>query len=283
MKAALEDLSDWSDHGRSHLCEAALRLLAALGSEPRFPGDAAGIETLLGRVAEGRPGEPIKFAVEPALGLPRYTGEYLIWISPAPDGCLRLRHEWGDLQSVAVVLRPDGRVGPFESIAGFGVPGPELTDQARADRDSLQRLTGQREEDEVETMRRIDEEQRRFRTEHLVEARAAPSQETSSPTVSFVALYDTGLIVYYLVQRPSEDELETDDPWAEPLVAAMEPRIELSDGMGTSYEEVDWSYLEQNAPLLRASRSFVPAVPADADRLIVRFQSQSFEIELKPR
>lgn len=35
-------------------------------------------------------------------------------------------------------------------------------------------------------------------------------------------LYDTGVIVYYLVPRPLDEELETDDPWAEPLEEASD-------------------------------------------------------------
>jgi hypothetical protein len=280
MEAGIEDLFDWSEHSRVQLCEASLRLLAALGSESRFPQDRAGVEALIGRVAEGRPGEAMDFAVESATELPRYSGEYLTWVSPVADGCLRLRHEYGELESEAVVLRPDGRVGEFERIASFGVPDDELTEQARADREAVERLAQEREREEADSHREIDEEQRRFAPEHLLGVRAAPPQAAAGPVVTFVVLYDTGLIVYYLVPRPPDEELETDDPWAEPLLAAMMPRIELSDELGTSYEMVDLSYLEPDAPLLRASQSFVPAVPAAATRLVARFESASVEIDL---
>jgi hypothetical protein len=285
MEARIENEFDWSEHSRSHLAEASLRLLAALGTESRFPGDVAGVEELLGRVAEGRPGEAMDFAVESAGDLPRYSDKYMVWVSPAAEGCLRLRHETGDrgLVSEVVTLQPDGRLGEFETIEGFGVPDSELTDQARADREAVERLTRERQAEEIDTSREIDEDQRRFRTEHLLGVVPGPSQDPAGPVVSFLALYDTGVIVYYLVPRPSEEDLETDDPWAEPLEAAMTPTIELSDDSGTAYEMVDLAYLDPNAPLMRASQRFVPAVPATASRLVVRFASASVEIELGPR
>lgn len=285
MEAGIESEFNWSEHSRSYLAEASLRLLAALGPEPDFPGDVAGIEELVEHVAEGRPGETMTFAVEPAGKLPRYSGKYVVWVSPAAEGCLRLRHEDGGrgLISEAVTLRPDGRLGEFETIEGFGVPEAELTDQARADRETVDRLTRKWQAEEIDTSRRIDEDQRRFRAEHLLGVVAGPSQDPAGPVVSFLALYDTGVIVYYLVPRPPDEDLETDDPWAEPLEAAMMPRIELSDGSGAAFEMADLQYLDANAPLLRASQSFVPAVSAAASSLVVRFASASVEIELGPR
>jgi hypothetical protein len=284
MEAALKDyFDDWSQHSRRHLCEASLRLLATLGSEPRFPGDPAGIEALIGRVAKGRPGEAMDFAVEPAGKLPRYTGEYLTWVSPAADGCLRLRHEFGELRSEAVVLRPDGRLDEFEAIDGFGVPASALTEQARADSEAVERLAREREAEEVNHSKQIDDEQRRFRTEHLIGTRAAPPQDDTGPVVTFLVLYETGVIVNYLVPRPPDEDLETDDPFAEPLSEAMLPRIELSDGLGTAYEVVDLDKRDANAPLLRVSQSFVPAVPGGVARLSVGFETGSVEIELGER
>jgi len=277
-----QEAHEWSELSRTHLCEASLRLLAALGREPCFPDDVPGLEALVGRVAEGRPGEPMDFAVEPAGELPRYSGEYVVWLSPAAAGCLRLRHERGEsLESEAVTLRPDGRLGAFETIAGFGLPEAELTDQARADRETVERRAHELEAQEKDIGHDIDESQRRFRTEHLLRVLGAPQpQDPTGPVVSFVALYETGLIVYYLVPRPPEEELESDDPWAEPLEAAMMPRIELSDGQGTAYEVADLDYLEPNASLLRGSQSFTPAVPANAAGLTIRFESTGVTIEL---
>lgn len=257
--AAREDyFDDLSQYSRRHLCEVSLRLLAALGSEPRFPGDLAGVEALVNRVAKGRPGEAMDLAVEPADELPRYTGEYLTWVSPAANGCLRLRHEFGELRSEAVVLRPDGRLGEFEGIDG-----------------------GKAEE--VNYSEQIDEEQRRFRTECLICARAAPPQDGTGPIVTFVVLYETGVIVNYLVPRPSDEDLETDDPFAEPLLEAMLPRIELSDELGTAYEVVSTQERDADAPLLRASQSFAPAVPRGVARLSVGFETGSVEIALGER
>ena len=203
---------DWSQISRRHLCEASLRLLAALGSQARFPNDPHSVEAFLGRVAKGRPGEAMDFAVEPAGELPRYTGKYLVWISPAADGSLRLSHESGELRSEAVILRPDGRLGGFEAIYGFGVSASELTEQARADSEAVKRLAREREAEEDSYSEQIDDEQRRFRTQHLTGVRAAPPHESTGPIVTFVVLYETGVIVNHLVPRPSDKELESEDP-----------------------------------------------------------------------
>jgi hypothetical protein len=284
MESVPENFFDmWSGVGRQALCEASLRLLAALGTESRFPDDVDGIEELIRRVAKGRPGEALDFAVEPAGELPRYTGKDLIWVSPEADDCLLLRHEYADLRSEAVVLRPDGRLGEFETTVGFGVPESELTDQARADRDTVERLARERAAEDVDIDRQIEADQRRFRTDHLRSVHAAPSQDGTGPIVTFIVLYDTGVIVHYLVARPPDDDLETDDPWAEPLIEAMLPRIELSDPLGTAYEVVDFNQREANAPLLRASQSFVPAVPAATERLSIGFESGTVDIELGKR
>jgi hypothetical protein len=284
MEAAEESFSfDPSLYSRRHLCEAALRLLAALGPEPRFPDDPEGVEALLGRVAEGRPGEVMGFATESAEELPRYSGDFLVWVRPAGDGCLRLRHEYEGLCSQAVVLRPDGQLGEFESIDGFGVPESELTPQAIADREAVERRARDEEAASIESERLTEKAQRRFSTEHLLETLAAPSQEGNGPVVTFVALYETGLIVNYLVPRPPEEELESDDPWAEPLEEAMWPRVELSDPLGTAYEVVDYSQGDPNALLLRASQNFVPAVPAEAERLTIALGSRRVEIPLQGR
>lgn len=63
----------------------------------------------------------------------------------------------------------------------------------------------------------------------------------------------------------------------------MLPQIELSDPLGTAYEVVDFNEREANAPLLRASQSFVPAVPYGAKRLSIGFESGAVEIELGRR
>jgi hypothetical protein len=279
----LDEAFNESLYSRRHLCEASLRLLAALGSGSQFPEESDGVEALIGRAATGRPGEAMSFGVEQPGELPRYTGEYLVWVSAVADGCLRLRHECGGLRSEAVVLKPDGRLGKFESISGFGVPDSELTEQAHLDREALLGLAKAQAIEEKEVQREIDEDQRRFRTEHLLGVYPAPPQDSAGPVVTFVVRYETGVIVQYLIPRPPDEDLETEDPWAEPLQEAMFPGIQLSDGSGTTYKVVDWNSQETNAPLLRASQSFAPAVPEKAERLAIRLESHSVEIELAAR
>jgi hypothetical protein len=142
--------------------------------------------------------------------LPRYDGKWTTWLSPAGDGALRVRqeHPW-DLTSEAVVLHPDGRIGEFESIDGFGVLDSELTDQALADRAAHERHAREVAEQEPEREQQLEEEQTRFRTGNLIRTVAArPGQVPTGPVVAYVALYTTGAMINYLVPRPSQEE-----PW----------------------------------------------------------------------
>lgn len=271
---------------RRELLEMALRPLGALGNAAEFPQDRTGIEALIARLAEGRPSEPRHFSYEDGVALPRYDGEYTTWLSPAGDGALRVRleHPW-DLSSVAVVLQPDGRVGEFEEIEGFGVPKSELTDQARKDREAHEHRTRDQEESEPEHEQWLEESQTRFRTGNLIRTVSGPpAQDPSGPVVAYVVLYDTGVMVNYLVPRPSEEVLDPedpDDPFAEPHMEAMFPRMELDDGLGTEFEVVDIDSVDMNSSPLRARVSYAPAIPATATALRIAFESTTAEIDLE--
>jgi hypothetical protein len=267
---------------RRELLEMALRPLGALGAAAEFPQDQAGIEALIGQLAEGRPSEPKRFAYEGPDGLPRYDGEWTTWLSPVGDGALRVRqeHPW-ELSSEAIVLHPDGRIGEFESIDGFGVPDSELTDQALVDREAHGRREREAAEREPEHERCLEEQQTRFRTGNLIRAVAAPpGQDSTGPVVAYVALYETGVMVNYLVPRLSQEELEPDDPFAEPLTEAMFPRLEIEDGLGTDFKAVDIDHVDANSSPLRARVSFAPAVPTAARSLRISFETTAVEIEL---
>jgi hypothetical protein len=271
---------------RRELLEMALRPLGALGTAAEFPQDRAGIEALIARLAAGRPSEPQHFAYEDSKAVPRYDGEHTTWLSPAGDGSLRVRREdpW-DLSSVAVVLDPGGRIGEFEEIEGFGVPDAELTDQARADREAHEHRAREQEEGEPEHEQSRQESQERFRTGNLIRAVAAPpGQDPGGPVVAYVALYETGVMVNYLMPRPPEEVLDPedpDDPFAEPHMEAMFPRMEIDDGLGTAFEVVDIDSVDMNSSPLRAQVSYAPALPAAARGLRVVFESTTVEIDLE--
>src|SRR3954451_16661446 len=97
---------------RRELLEMALRPLGALGAAAEFPQDRSGIEKLIEHLPPGRPSEPQRFAFQAADEVPRYDDEHTIWLVPAGEGALRVRRQipW-ELGFVAVVLRPDGRIG----------------------------------------------------------------------------------------------------------------------------------------------------------------------------
>lgn len=271
---------------RRELLEMALRPLGALGDAAEFPQDQAGIEGLIERLAEGRPSEPQHFAYEDGVALPRYDGEFTTWLSPAGDGALRVRreHPW-ELSSVAVVLKPDGRVGEFEDIEGFGVPDSELTEQARKDREAHERTISEQQENEPDHEQWLEESQTRFSTGNLIASVAGPpAQDPSGPVVAYLVLYDTGVMVNYLVPRPPQEVLDPedpDDPFAEPHAEAMFPRMELDDGLGTEFETADFDYVDANSSPLRARVSYTPAIPDTANALRVIFESTSVTIDLQ--
>jgi hypothetical protein len=276
-----------SDHvDRRELLEMALRPLGALGTAAEFPQDRAGIEALIARLAQGRPSEPPRFAYEDGVALPRYDGKYTTWLSPAGDGALRVRreHPW-ELTSVAVVLRPDGRVGQFEEVDGFGVPDHELTEVALADREAFERRAREREEGEPDHDEWLEERQTRFRTESLIRTVAAPSgQHPDGPVVAYLSLYETGVQVNYLVPRPSDEILDPedpDDPFAEPHMEAMFPKLEIDDGLGTEFKVVDLDHVDSNSSPLRARLSFAPAVPEGAIALRIVFDSVTVRVDLE--
>jgi hypothetical protein len=271
---------------RRELLELVLRPLGALRAAEEFPQDRAGIEALIEHLPEGRPSEPEHFAYEDGKGLPRYDGEHTIWLSPAGDGALQVRRQspW-ELGFFAVVVYPDGRVGAFEEIEGFGVPDSELTDQARADRDAFERRAREQEEDRPRHRAWLEESQTRFRVENLIRTVAAPpGQHPDGPVVAYLALYGTGLMLNYLMPRPPQEEMrpeDPDDPFAEPQREAMFPGIEIDDGLGTEYKVVDIDSVDMNTSPMRARLSYTPPVPAGAETIRVSFESVTVAIDLE--
>ena len=277
-----EPYDDWADLRVSRLYEGALRLLAALGEDPVFPGDTEGIERLIGATAEGKLGEVMEFAVEDPSGLPRFSGEHLFWVSPRGDGTLRLRSESFGWSATSVIVFPDGRLSGFAAEEGFGVPDSELTEQALADRENVERLRREAEADDVRSARRREEDQRRFRTEHLRGVSAAPWQDPEGLVVTWVTFYETGLILSHLLPRSAEplSESQEDRP-GEALLLAATPEIRVTDDLGNEYEEIGIGREDVNWPLLRTTREFGPAVAEGASRLIVSSAWGSVDIEVK--
>lgn len=247
------------------LYEDGLRLLGALGQAPAFPADVAGVEQLIGDVASGEIDEVLRIAAEAPGALPRYTGEHLLWVCPLGDGTVRLRGEEYGLGAVAAMLGPDGRLTGFERQQGFGVADGELTAQARADRDLVERRMREAEAASAESRRLIEEREGRFRTTGLRGVTAAPWQDPAGLVVTWVAFYGPGFIVNHLMPRAAGE---------------ARPALEIVDDRGTAYEEVGSGRVDLNGPLLRAAREFVPGVPAEAERLIIRSEWGAVDVEV---
>jgi hypothetical protein len=251
--------------GYRRLYEDGLRLLGALGKARAFPRDVAGVEALIGAVAEDEPDEPIRIAAETPGELPRYSGEHLLWVAPLGDGRLRLRGEEYGLAAVAATLGADGRFSAFERQQGFGVPDPELTERARADRDQVERRMREDEAAAVESRRHVEERQGRFRTAGLLAVRAAPWQDPEGLVIAWVAFYAPGFIVSYLM--PPEPE----DRW---------PGLTVGDDLGNAYEVADVGREAADLGRRHGSLEFAPGVAAGASRLIIRSDSGVVDVEV---
>jgi hypothetical protein len=272
---------EWSAMRARRVYEAGIRLLAALGEEEEFPRDVAGVERLVGDTAEGRFGEVMSFAVESPDGLPRYSGEYKVWVSPGGDGSIRLRAEDFGLSATTGVLSPDGTFSDISQQRGFGVPDNQLTPQALADRETVERRRRERGAADAESAVRVEKEQRRFRVEYLRGVSAAPWQDPDGLVVVWVAFYETGLVLVHLRPHPSEEAHDPDEEWpGERLHAAAMPAMTVVDDLGNEYEEVGSPRVDLTRPLLRAQRSFTPAVPEDARRLLVRSDWGTVDVEV---
>jgi hypothetical protein len=236
------------------LMREALRLLAALGDAPAFPADIDGVERLLAAVVPKDPDLPSRFAVEHPGALPRYSGSRLVWVCPLGDGRLRLRSEDYALQACAVTLAPDGRFSDFDRQRGFGVPEAELTEQARADRELVQRRDREAEEEYVAGQRRREREMGRFRVDGLRGVSAAPWQDPAGLVIAWVAFYEPGFIVSHLLPRE---------------IGEWHPPLRIVDDLGNEYAEIGSGRTAINKPLYRAGREFGPGVATGARRLIV--------------
>jgi hypothetical protein len=251
--------------GFRRLYEDGLRLLGALGTAPAFPADLVGVERLIGRVAAAEPEERIRLAAESPGTLPRYTGEHLVWVCPRGDGTLRLRGEEYGLGAVAATLAPDGRFSDFERQQGFGVADGDLTEQARADRDLVERRMREAEAAAAESTRRVEEQQGRFRSTGLRGVVAAPWQDPGGLVITWVAFYEPGFIVSYLLADGP------DDRWAD---------LSVVDDLGNSYEGVGADRTTSHLAIVHGHREFVPGVAAGASRLIVRSPWGAVDVEV---
>jgi hypothetical protein len=131
-----------------------------------------------------------------------------------------------------------------------------------------------------EIERRNEERRNRFRVDHLLGVVAGPTgQDQTGLVVSHVVLYDTGVIVNYLLPRPHAKHLDPDDPWAVTNVAE-ERDLELDDELGTDFNTSAGSIDPGGEGLLRCRREFTPAVPVEASRLLVKLGKQNVEIKL---
>jgi hypothetical protein len=261
---------------------AAAGLLAALGERDEFPQDRAGIDALIANIAKGPDGEEVWAKYEALDDLPTYVGGHGAWVAPAGEGRLRLRlvaHNVDGFASHVWILGSDGSLSDPETIEGYGVPDADLPERARAELEELGRRRREAVARMPELERRNEEHRNRYRVDHLVAVVAGPAdQDQTGPVVSHVVLYDTGLIVNYLLPRPNEEDLDPDDPWA--LDKAAEHTLELDDGLGTEFVTSTGSVDPNGEGPLRCRREFTPAVLVGASRLLVKLDETTVEIKL---
>jgi hypothetical protein len=278
-----------SGTGTEILLADAGRLLGALGDGDAFPQDQAGLEALFDGVAEEPGDSDTGFVFEPPDEPPSYSNAFDTWVRPAGEGRVRLRSARADLTSLIVTLGPDGRFGEVETLNGFGVPAQELTGRAREEHEAYERRVARSKEIDWEARRaegeRRDAERRdRWRLHHLLRTIAGPDdQDPAGPVLGHVDLYDTGVVVCFLLPRPDEAEFDPEDRQALNRAVEDELEFELADGRGTAFR-LEVGHLDRNGQgPLRVRRQLTPAVAPDAERLRVTIGAATVELELGSR
>lgn len=251
--------------GFGSVYEAGMRLLGALGTEPEFPRDVKGCEGLIEHAVVDPEMEVMRFRIEPPGALPRYSAEWVNWVRPTGDGSLRLRFESSAMEAFAATLDPDGSLRDFAHETGFGVPDSELTAQARADRELVERRVREAEREAEESRRSVDTEQRRFRAEYLRGVAAAPWQDPAARSIAWVAFYDVGFIACVLTPATLGED---------------GPPLEVTDDLGNVYELVGFAQLKRHGALRKDLLEFGPAVTDGARRLIFRGGAGSVDVEV---
>jgi hypothetical protein len=269
-----------------HLLIAAAGLVGALGDAEEFPQDRAGIEALIKAIAVGPDGEEVWATYEDPDAPITYLGGDGTWVAPAGGGRLRIRQRAllvEDLASNVWVLGPEGSLSDPEPIESYGIPDDELPESVRAELAEIERRRQKALAGAAERERRGREDRDRFRVGNLRRVVAGPaSQDPTAPLVSYVALYEAGLILHYLSPRPRSEDLDPDDPWAASNTAPQ--KVELDDGCGTEFRG-HRSSLDTNGTgqgMLRCRREFSPAPNVAASRLVVTLESTRITIELGP-
>lgn len=266
-----------------HLLAGTVGLLAALDDATEFPQDRAGIEELIGRLPEHRDGTTVTVGYEEPGGVPTYRGMNALWVAPAGEGRLRLRQRtFGpDLGSQVFVLAPDGSLSDPVTIEGFGVPDEELTEAARAEVAEFEERRRAARAREPEERRREEERLTRFQVEHLRDVIAGPAdQDPAGPVVTYLAIYDDGLLVDFLMPRPTEPEPEP--PESDDFEREGPREVRVDDGRGTEFK-LESGSVDRNAPILRGRRRYAPAPAREASYLRVEIDSTVVEIELAGR
>jgi hypothetical protein len=254
-------------------------LLGALRDADEFPQDRAGIEDLIAGAPKGPDGEELWATYEEPDAPITYLGGTGTWVAPAGGGRLRVRMVGADgLASQIWILGPDGALSDPETIEGYDVLEDELPESARADLEEIERRRQRALARMPEMERRNEEERNRFRVEHLLGVVAGPvGQDQSGPMLGHVVLYDTGLIVNYLLPRSVEDDVDPEEPWE---FDVPEPKIRLDDGLGTEFTGRGGSIDRNGSGPLRCKREFTPAAAHAATRLLIEIGSASVEIDL---
>ncbi|HEY0279572.1 MAG TPA: hypothetical protein VGC32_15005 [Solirubrobacterales bacterium] len=265
------------------LLAGSLGLLAALGDAATFPQDRAGIEALIERLPEPRHGIKPTAGYEAPGALPTYRGSNAFWLAPAGDGRLRLRQrKLGlGLASEVFVLGPDGSLSDPVTIEGYGVPDGELTEAARGELAEFEERRRAARAREPEERRREEERRTRFQVEHLRAVIAGPpDQDPAGPVVTYIALYDDGLLVDFLMPRPADEDPRSTDPGD--LDREVPQEVRVDDGEGTEFKFESGS-VDRNAPILRGRRRCARAPAPEASRLRVTIESTVVEIDLAER
>ncbi|MGH2974372.1 MAG: hypothetical protein ACRDLL_05820 [Solirubrobacterales bacterium] len=271
---------------RDQLRECAMLLVGAMSSDGVFPADLDGITSLIRRAVGNR---------QDHAGMPRYIAERsdesacvpdheIIGISAAGGGALALRavQKRGSI-STSVVLHPTGRLDTFNDLSASDLSQTETVTDVKAHSETEQRnrdlFDNQLEAHPILGGSDIE----RFDATHLRSVQMAPYQDPSGLVITWIALYDVGVLINYLTPRPMRIAKAGRDQDRQPesrVGGSAPPVFEVRDDAHTTYSLVAYCEPDHTLQLVRGYLAFSPGVPRAASHLIVNDASRRVLIPL---
>lgn len=264
----------------------AARLLAEARLRSEFPVDEDRLSSFLAVIdAELRDDEHVVLDVDDALDLPR-SDYRLVVRDPEPEA-IHLNCHYGS-HSVSARLRIDGVLDEQGYGMGISFDDPEEQVELSPQEQEVARLAFER----MEAGHRSGH--RAFLGSEFHRALAVDPQPGAPIQIVAVELYGDGVVVQHSYDDPVEVEprlpmhlyelADAEPPIDEMLAEAragggnLRPNVSLGDDLGTAYHNSGTA--EGGVQVVHGEARFAPAVPTEAERLVISTYAGSVTIDL---